>query len=211
MSRAGDLIPNKLPWEAAAAAGLSDALPVNLVAMSVNPAIAPARFLPWLAAGRGARLWFNDWSLARKRQMASEAPELAALVGTRAGIERMLAFVDAELLDVIAYPTRFVMGRAVVSRTPIGHGAHLARYLIRVRTFAPRNALILGRTLIGRRALRTPSTRAFDRVHAALRAAKAPECEIRLTFQHMRPLSADDGVAVDQNPRVGQWLARATQ
>lgn len=208
MSRAGDLIPNKLPWEAAAAAGVSDALPFGLVAPSVDPAVAPARFLPWLAAGRGARLWFNDWTLARKRQMAGEAPELAALVGTREGVRRFLGYVDAELLDAIAYPARFVIGRGRVGRTPIGHPPHLARYLVRVRTQTPASATVLGKALVGRSVLRTPSREPFNRVLASLRAAKAPAVEIRVDFAHKRPLSISDAPQVDEGRRVGEWVDR---
>lgn len=207
VSKVGDLIPNKLAFEESAAAGMSDDLPVP-IAQALDPLRTPARFIPWLGAGRGVDLWFEDWPEARKRQIVAQWPQLAALIGTREGARRMLEFVDAELIDAVAYPQRHVLARAVVGRTPIGHQPYVVRYLVRVRTFKPKGAMALGRGALGRKRIRTPSREQLQRVLAALRIAKSPETQVRVDFQHLRPLNITDAPALDEHFRLDQWVAR---
>lgn len=55
----------------------------------LNPATAPAGFLPWLS--RLYDLSFDDtWSEAQRRTLLAEAPELFARRGTRVALERIL-------------------------------------------------------------------------------------------------------------------------
>jgi P2-related tail formation protein len=207
VSRVGETLKGLRPFEAAAAAGMSDTLPVPLRA-AMDPAAAPAALLPWLAAHEGVRLWFEDWSEARKRQIIAAWPRIAPLIGTREAARRLLAFVDAELIDARGYPDRFVIGRSVIGRTSIGHPPYVARYLVRVRTFTPPRAVVIGRTPIGRGVLRTPSRRPFERALAALRIAKAPWQQVRVDFAHRRPATVADGFTVDDAIPVGHWVDR---
>lgn len=205
-----DLLPTgaSLPFEIAIAKAAADDLPVP-IRECLDPATTPVAFLPFLAVHRGTRLWFSDWSEARKRQVIAEAPATAALLGTRAGARRLLGYVDAGLVDVVAYPAPFVMGRARIGRTPIGHPAFLARYLVKVVTYKPPRALVMSRGALGRRPLKTPSREAFRRCLVALRAAKSPETEVRVDFSHMRPLLLSDGVLLDGSHRLGEFVTRA--
>jgi P2-related tail formation protein len=206
MSLIGLLPQNSAAWERALAAAMSDALPVPIVA-AMDPATAPVALLPWLAAHYGARLWFSDWPVSRKRLVASEAPLAAFEVGTRAGAHRFLGYVDATLVDAVAHPARFVMGRAVVGRTPIGHPAFVGRYLVRVATAAPPRSFVTSRARLGRARLKTPDRTPLDRCLVALRAAKAPETEIRVDFGHHRRLRLADAPQLGAY-RLGEFVAR---
>ncbi len=208
MSTAADLLPdNARPFEQALAQAMTDTLPVP-VAETLNPTTAPVRFLPWLAVHDGVRLWYSDWSEARRRQVIAEAPRAAWLVGTRPGAVTYLAYVDGQLVDAVAYPARFVLGRARIGRTPIGHPPWLARYLVRVRTVRPSHALVAGRTVLGRARLKTPSREPRRRCLAALVAAKSPETEYRVDFGHARELLLADGPALDGSLHLGAYVAR---
>lgn len=208
MTDAADLLPdNARPFEQALAYAMTDTLPVP-IAQTLDPSRTPARFLPWLAVHDGVRLWFSDWPETRRRQVIGEAPRAAWLVGTRPGAVTFLGYVDGHLLDAVAYPTRFVFGRARVGRAPIGHPPWLARYLVRVRTLTPPRALVGGRTVLGRSRLRTPSREPRRRCLAALVAAKAPETEYRVDFGHARPLMLADGPPLDGTFHLGAYVAR---
>jgi len=209
MTTAKDLLPFEDPLEASIAEAVSDTLPVP-VDRALDPLTTPARFLPFLAQHKGVRLWYSDWADDRKRQMIAQSSDLAAKVGTRAGVLGFLPFVDAELLDAIAYPARFVMGRSVIGRAPIGHPPFVARYLVKIETKTPPRAFVLGRSVIGRHRLKTPSPEPFRRGMAALRAAKAPDTEYRVDFAHMRPLKLSDGPLLSDNLRLGAFVARTT-
>lgn len=208
MSIVAELIPAAEPFEAAAAAGMASELAPGIRA-AMDPATCPAAMLPWLAAHDGVRLWFEDWSEARKRAIIADWPSIAAMIGTRDAARRLLAYVDAELLDAVAYPQRFVIGRAVIGRKPIGHRAFVARYLVRLRTVKPRRAAVLGRAPLGRALLKTPSREPFLRALAALRVAKAPWQQIRVEFAHKRLATVDDGFTVDDAIPVDLWVDRA--
>lgn len=195
------------PFEAAAAAGHGGALPVPIAAI-LDPATTPAAFLPFLAGHESVDLWFSDWSDARKRQAIADGLADAGLKGTRAGAIRFLAYVDATLVDAIAYPARFRFGSALVGRTPIGHPPFVARYLVRLATFAPPRALINARAVIGRARLKTPSREPFRRVLMAARVAKAPETQVRVDFQHARMITIADGIPLDGSYTLGAFVER---
>lgn len=202
------LLPsNSGAFERAVAEGMQADLPVPLRQV-LDPATTPEEFLPFLAAHRSVDLWFADWPVERKRQMVAEAIRLARIKGTRAATLAFLAYVDAELLDIISHPARFVIGRARISRTPTGHKPFSARHLIRIETFTPPRAFVMGHSVIGRARFKTPSREPYERVRAALRASKAPETEYRVDFAHKRQWRLEDNVPLDSDLPVGAYLAR---
>lgn len=208
MTIAADLLPTSAaPFEIALAKAMTDTLPVPL-REAMNPATAPTNLLPFLAVHDGVRLWYSDWTTTRKRLVISASLLDCWLVGVRDGAVRYLSYVDATLVDVVAYPARFVMGRAIVGRTPIGHAPFLARYLVKVETIKPLRALVLGRGVLGRARLKTTSREPFNRCLAALRAAKAPETEIRVDFGHARQIRLSDGVPLDGTYKLGTFISR---
>lgn len=208
MTVASDLLPaNQAPFETALIEAMTDLLPVQ-IRDAVNPAAAPAHFLPWLAVHDGVRLWFSDWPEARKRTVIANSLADNFRIGARNGVTRYLAYVDGTLVDTVAYPARFVVGRARIGRTPIGHGAFLARYLIRVLTAKPARAHVIGRTPMGSGRIKTPSREPLRRCLAALVAAKAPETEYRVDFGHKRQITLDDAVPLDGTYRIGQFVPR---
>jgi phage tail-like protein len=203
-----DLLPAAAgSYEIAAGKGMSDALSVP-IRQIVDPAQTPVAFLPWLAAHESVDLWFEDWSTARKRAMIAEASTIADYKGTRHGVVRFLSYVDATLVDAVAYPAPFVMGRSVIGRNPIGHKPFLARYLIALATVAPPRALVARRGVLGRSRLKTPSREKFDRALRAIRAAKAPETQVRVDFAHHRVIKLSDQLPLDGTYRLGQYVPR---
>lgn len=207
MSAAALLPANASIYEVALAEGMSE-LPPALIREAMDPATTPLSVLPFLAVHRHVRLWYPDWSEARRRQMAQEGPELAGLVGTQAAAARFLAFVDAEIIGKVSYPSRFVQSRAVLGRTPIGHPPFLARYLVKVETFTPPRAFVLGRSILGPARLKRPTREPFNRALAALRVAKAPETEYRVDFAHLRPLSIADAPPLDGTYALDAYVSR---
>lgn len=174
----------------------------------VDPAQTPIDFLPFLAAHRGVKLWYVDWTEARQRQMVAEAPSLAALIGTRQASIRFLSYVDASIIDTIAYPSPFIFGKAIIGHTPIGQPKFVARYLVNTETVTPANGFVFGRAVFGSARLKTPSREVFGRSMSALRVAKAPETEIRVDFAHHRLLQISDGVILDDEFYLGQYVER---
>ncbi len=209
MTTAADLLPaSAAPYVIALAKAMTDELPVPL-REALDPATAPANLLPFLAVHDGVRLWFSDWSVPRKRQVISASLTDCWLVGVRDGAVRYLSYVDAELVDAIAYPARFAFGRARIGRTPVGHAPFLARYLVRIVTHRPPRSLVLSRAVLGSARLRTPSREPFVRCLAALRASKAAETEVRVDFGHRRPLSIDDAPPLDGTYKLGAYVNRS--
>ena len=209
MTTAADLLPpNATPAERAIAASLHATLPVPLRQI-MDPNATPTAWLPWLAAHDSVDLWFEDWAVARKRQMVNLAPTLARLTGTVAGPQAFLNFVDGTILDRIAYPTRFVMNRAVIGRTPIGHPTFTARYLVRVVTVKPPRAFVIGRSAMGNQRIKTPSREPFRRCRIALTASKSPDTEYRVDFAHQRVITLDSGIPMNGSIRIGQYVPRA--
>jgi P2-related tail formation protein len=183
------------------------AFPVVPIREIMNHTTTPVAFLPWLAQHNGARFWFSDWITARKRLVAGDKT-LAWSVGTRSGSVRHLAYVDGQIVDTVAYPARFIFGRAKIGRTPIGLPAWVARYLVRVLTTSRPRSMIFGNTFVGRRMINPASRQPFDRCLSALRAAKAAETEYRVNFGHMRPITIDDAPPLDGSVVIGGYLSR---
>jgi phage tail-like protein len=210
-----DLLPsNSGAFERAAAAGMSDDLPVPIRQIK-DPATTPAAFLPWLAAERGVDLWYSDWTEARKRQMVENAVRLAALKGTRAGAMAYLGYVDATLSEAIAYPAPFALGYAVIGRTPIAHPTYTANYLIKARTRAALRSLCLGQAgaggAIGVAHISRPSDEPLRRALAAVNVnfgGRSAHTVIRVDFQHHRLIRVGDGIAVGDGHYVGQYVPR---
>lgn len=174
----------------------------------VDPLRAPLSFIPFLAAHESVDLWYDDWSEARKRQMIAKAPVLAKLKGTREGSIKFMEFVDAELLDTISYPARFIFGKAVIGRTPIGHQPWVARYLVKIETSKAPRSFVIGRSAFGNQRIKTPSREPFKRAMAALRASKAPETQYRIDFGHKRPLVLTDQPLLSDGLPLGGFVAR---
>lgn len=195
------------PFELAAAEAMTDTLPVPIAAI-MDPATAPAAFLPFLAAHESVDLWFDDWSLARKRQMIGEALELAALKGTREGLVRFLGFVDAEVTWLIAHPARFSVGRSAIGVRPIAHRPMTAHYLVKVPLSAPANPFRIGRAALGRQALTRVSLEPLQRARMATVIAKAPETLTSLNFAWRRRARFGDGLPLDGSIRFGQFVDR---
>jgi P2-related tail formation protein len=203
-----DLLPaSSGAYERTAASAILASLPVP-IRQVMSPEQTPVPFLPFLAAHRGVDLWYNDWAESRKRQMAAAAPTLAAIKATSAAPAAFLAYVDGTVVDRIAYPTRFVMNRSVIGRTPIGHPNFTARYLVRVLTTKPPRAFVIGRSPMNRRALKTPSREPFLRCLAALRVSKSSDTVYRVDFAHQRVISIDDAPLMDGSVRIGQYVPR---
>lgn len=195
------------PQDVAMVDSLHSALPVPIREV-MRPATAPAHFLPFLAGHVSLKLWYSDWSLDRKRDIIDEWPQLARAIGTRHAVERLLSYVDAELIHALTYPQRFVLGRSVAGRTPIGHPAYMARYLVRTSTSKPRSALVAGRGVLGRSVLRTPSYEPIRRAMAALRVAKGAETQVRADFAHHRLLTFGDAPLMDGSHTFCEYVPR---
>jgi P2-related tail formation protein len=201
------LLPTPRAFERAAAAAMTDDLPVPIEAVFV-PAETPVAFLPWLAVHDGVLLWFSDWAEARKRQVIDEAPVLAGRIGTRSASIAMLGYVDGVALDIVSYPARFIFGAARVGRSPIGHPPWLARHLVRIATVAPARCFVMGRAVLARRRLKTPDRETLRRCLVALATAKSPETEYRADFGHRRELLLSDAPPLDGTYSLGAYVAR---
>jgi len=195
------------PFERALAKALSDTLPVPLVEL-LDPSRTRPEYLPFLAAHESVDLWFDDWSEARKRRMVDEALHLAALKGTRAAIAAYLPYVDAEVIERVSYPRRFVIGRSALGLQPIGHQPFTAHLLVRVPLRRPANAMIIGRSAIARAGLRTVDQTPLRRVERAIVVSKAPETLISVNYGHRRPVTIDDGFPLDGTFLLGGYLHR---
>lgn len=213
---AAHLPGNSGPFERAAASGMSDELPIPYAEI-MDPYRTPARFLPWLAAHHSVDLWFDDWPEARKREMIAQcagvsmaypASPLAALKGTLAGLHRYLAFVDAEIIDRIAHPARFTMGRAVIGRTPIAHRPFVAHYLIKVRLKGARNRFQVGRSAFGRSAVTEVDLEPIRRAQRAMTTAKTPETLYSVTFAWRRSITFNDNITIDGSSAFGGYRDR---
>ncbi|OYX00814.1 MAG: phage tail protein I [Bosea sp. 32-68-6] len=208
MTAVGDILPpSRTSFEVAVAAGMSDTLPVPLRQV-MNPLEAPESFLPFLAAHFSVDLWYSDWPLSRKRMMIANAIPLARMKGTRQAAIDFLAYVDGALVDALAHPTRFAMGRGIVGRTPIGHPPFMARYLVKVETVKEPRACVLGRGIIGRSIIKASARVPLGRCLEALKVAKAPETQIRVDFAHMRPVTFGDGFTFSDGLTFGRYVDR---
>lgn len=205
------------PFERAMAAGMSDDLPVPY-AQILDPYQTPVAWLPWLAAHHAVDLWFDDWPEARKREMIAQCagvstvhpddPPLGELKGTLKGLKRYLEFVDATIIDRKAHPQRFTFSRSPITRTPIGHEAFTAHYLIEVALTRPPRCFQIGRAPFDIGALTKVDTTPMDRVKRAMAIAKTPDTLYSVTFAWRRPISVSDGIAIDGSHIIGGYANR---
>jgi phage tail-like protein len=108
------------------------------IQMYVDPASAPAGFLPWLASWLDADL-SPHWPEARRRQLLGEAMELHRWRGTRYGLARMLELhtgLTPEISDEPGQPFVFHVRLAVPA------GAALERAVVEelIQTHKPAHA-----------------------------------------------------------------------
>lgn len=218
MSAVGELLPAGATgsFDRALAAGMSDDLEVPFDEL-LDPYRTPARLLPWLAEHHSVDLWFDDWSEERKREMIAQCAgvstiypgePLAELKGTLEGLKRYLWFVDATIVDRVAHPTRFIMGRAVLDRTPISHQPFTAHYLIKVRLEAHCSRFEIGQAAFGRRALVSVNREPLRRVKLAMVTAKAPDTLYSVTFAWRRQHTFDDGILFDDGHLFSGYIDR---
>ncbi|WP_186415406.1 phage tail protein I [Pannonibacter sp. P2PFMT1] len=201
MSDLAVLLPSSSgPFERAAVAGIADDLPVPYATL-MDPYQTRVDLLPWLAAHHSVDLWFDDWPVSRKREIIAQyagvstlypGESLAELKGTHEGALRYLAFVDAEVIDRIEYPARFVIGKSAFGVTPINHPALKKRWLVKVILKKPVNAFVLGRSALGVAALRTVDRTPIERAKKALDVARAPETEYLISTAWRRPATFED-------------------
>lgn len=203
------------PLEYALAAGMSDELPVPYDVL-MDPYQTPAAFLPWLAAHHSVDLWFNDWPEARKREITAQYAGrsvlyphecLPELKGTHEGALRFLSFVDAEVIDVVGYPARFVYGRSSFSYTPINHPPFKKRWLVKVLLKKPVNAFVFDRSAWGLAALRPVDQEPVLRAKKALDVARAPETEYLISTAWRRPATFEDAIPGGLVP-IGGYVDR---
>lgn len=182
-------------------------LPVPLREL-VNPATTTPAFLPFVAVHEGVKLWFDDWSEARKRQIAAAWPQLSDLIGTRPGLVGLLAYVDATLLSTMAHPRRFVIGRSTLDREPLAFPAYRARYLIKVGLKRHKRAFVIGRSALGRGAFTGVDGEPIRRARIAATVAKGPATQYLATFQWRRRPTFGDAISFGAGHHFGDFLDR---
>lgn len=205
------------PFERAVAAGMSDGLPVPY-AQLLDPYQCPAAMLPWLAAQYSVDLWFDDWPEARKREVIAQHAgvsvlydgELAALKTTRAAAARYLELVDATIIHKRSHPARFPVGRIVLGKSPINHPPFVARFLVKTTLVQPRGSFCVGRSALGKAALRPRDRRPLERAEKALVVSKAPHTQYSVSFAHRRPITLDDGYDIDAGYVLGSYMDRTS-
>lgn len=208
MISAEKLLPsNATPLERAMAEVLSSPVDAE-VRDFVRALTTPGRWLPFLAGHESVDLWFEDWSDTRKRQMIADATALASIKGTRAALPRFLAYVDAEIVDRVSHPRRFIIGRGAIGVDPIGHKAFVAHLLVRVPLKKPRGAFVVGFSSIGRDGLVPPDLRPLERVRRAAVVAKAPETLVTINHAHRRHITLDEGFPLDGTFALGNLTNR---
>ena len=196
------------PFERALARAASATLPIP-IRQILDPRDAPAAFLPFQGAHESADLWFDDWPEERKRRMVEDLRNgLADAKGTHNGAVRFLAYVDAEVIDTVSYPARFVLGRSALGVTPLQHPPFKARYLVKVTLARPLNAFVLGRSALGHGALRRVDLEPIRRAKRALEVAKAEETEYLVSFSWQRPVTFRDEPPMDGSVRFGGTVPR---
>lgn len=200
--------------------GLADVLsrqPAVPLRVQRDPYQVPAEALPWLAAHNGVRLWFDDWSEARKRDIIAHhagvhpgypGERLGEMVGTRLGLERYLDYVDASILHALAYPAPFVIGDHSVGSRRINQGPFSADYLTAVVLVEPAQSLAVGASAVGDAALSPPSSEPVDRALAAARAAKSAATVVGCYFDTRRALTSGDAPSTADAPSTGQFIDR---
>jgi P2-related tail formation protein len=151
----------------------------------VAPETTTLAFLPILAVHEGVKLWFDDWSEVRKRQMTADW-ELPDLIGTRPGLRRFLAYVDAEPISSVAHPRRFVAGLSAVGVQPLQFPIFTARYLIKVGLRRHIRSGVASRGALGKHALVPVNLEPIRRAKIAATVSKGPGTQYTATFAHRR-------------------------
>lgn len=172
------------PYEWATMEGAEAQLPVPIRQL-VDPASTTMPFLPFVAVHNGVKLWFDDWGEDRKRAMAADW-ELPDLVGTRIGLRRFLAYVDAELISAVAHPRRFVAGLSAVGVQPLQFPAFTARYLFKVGLRRHVRGCVVGRGAAGKHAAVPVDLEPIRRAKIAATVSKGPGTQYTATFAHRR-------------------------
>eukprot|EP01009_Symbiontida_sp_KSa7_P004098 NODE_19_length_2602_cov_3.720721_g16_i0.p2 GENE.NODE_19_length_2602_cov_3.720721_g16_i0~~NODE_19_length_2602_cov_3.720721_g16_i0.p2 ORF type:complete len:223 (-),score=33.35 NODE_19_length_2602_cov_3.720721_g16_i0:234-902(-) len=200
------LPPGSDVFEKALAAAMDDDLPIDYSFLQ-KPYDAPIDWLDHLAAACSVDLWFDDWPDDRKREMIAQcmgvstaypdSPPLAELKGTVEGARCYLEFVDAEIISVLDYPTRFVFGQSSPTYTPINHPPFKTQFLIKVALQKPVNAFIIGMSPLGQAALRTVDLTPINRVKKAMRVAKDPDQKWLVSVSWMRKATFADALPLD--------------
>lgn len=198
------------PYESALAAGFSDVLPIN-ISTSLNIDTAPVSLLPHLAVQEGVRLWFDDWAEERKRYVIKNNLQLSSLVGTLPGLKHFLALVDAEMLDRVAYPQRFIFGKASIGNDPLFVAPFTARYLIKVSLKPVTRALTFGKSMIGAAFFAMPDLKPIERARKATVAAKSAETRYAVDFGWRKPASFADLETFDDWPLFGMTFTDRTR
>jgi len=106
---------NATPLMRAVSLANADRRPIAPADLSTlwDPMAAPASVLPYLAAAHGVSVWRSDWTDAKKRQVIAASIQLKRQRGTAPCFEGHLAFLDAELVQLIAPPQRAVVRDAM--------------------------------------------------------------------------------------------------
>ncbi|MCO5730079.1 phage tail protein I [Rhizobium sp. SSA_523] len=213
------LLPNSStgPAEIAAAFALSTELEIPFAEM-LDPYRCPVNMLPWLAARHSVDLWFDEWPEARKREVIAQHAgvsvlydgELAALKTTRAAAARYLELVDATIIHKRSHPARFPVGRIVLGKSPINHPPFVARFLVKTTLVQPRGSFCVGRSALGKAALRRRDRRPLERAEKALVVSKAPHTQYSVSFAHRRPITLDDGYDIDAGYMLGSFMDRTS-
>jgi P2-related tail formation protein len=180
-----------------------------------DPYTVPAGSLPWLASHHGVRLWFDDWSEARKRDVvahhaglhpAYEGERLGDLVGTRAGLDRYLSYVDASVVHSLAYPAPFIVGDTAAGSRRVNQAPFTADYLVQVVLVENDETLAAGANAVGDVSVSPPDNRPIDRALAAARAAKATAILLGLFFETRRALTTAEATSTSSALSVGDFL-----
>ncbi|WP_242221706.1 phage tail protein I [Shinella zoogloeoides] len=218
MSAVGELLPalSTDEWEKASAAGMSDTLPVPF-RLLMDPYQTSGDNLPWLAAHHSVDLWFEDWDEDRKREMiahtagvSTENPDerLPELKGTEAAAEAYLAYVDAVVVDKVAYPQRFALGEWAVGDDPFYFPPFVARYLVKVALDEPVDGFCVGHSAVGDSAITGIDRAPIERACTALTVSKAPETAYSADFADRVPITLDDGFDLDAGHFLGKFRNR---
>lgn len=211
-----DLVPDPGPFEIALGEALTDRIEVPIREI-MDPYRTRAEFIPFLAAHVSVELWFDDWPEERKREMIAQCmgrsviypgERLADLKGTREGLKRYLAFVDAEIVRVVAHPTRFAIGRSGIGWRPIAHPPLSAHYLVKLPLRRPANPFEVNRSAIGRAGLRAVDREPIRRARLAMTIAKAPETLYSVSFAWRRRIRLSDAIPLDGSHHLGGFVDR---
>jgi len=186
MGAVTDLLPdNAQTFEKGLAAGFDDTLPVA-IREALDPDTAPVALLDHLAALEGVPLWFGQWSEARKRQMLKEALRLGMMRGTLEGLDRLLAYVDAQIIIRRAWPLRWFAGSAYAGVTPFGGEPFRGRYTVKVALEKKPGALFANLGHADVDFAHSTDLGPIRRSMTAMRAAKTPETEYLVAFDWRR-------------------------